>query len=383
LRTAYPIVPLGKILTRRKEEIGVEDDGEYARLTIRLNGQGIVLRDRVAGSRIGTKRQFIARAGQLVLSKIDARNGAFGILPADCDGAIITGNFWAFEVNTALLEPLFLRYFTTTPLFIDFCIRASEGTTNRRYLQESRFLNQSVPLPPIAAQRRCIERIQEIEKRVLRIHQLRDESTIILDNLLLDAHRQIAKDAPKRPLGEIAPLNRRPVNLEMGRSYPQIAVRSFGRGTMHKPPISCEEITWQKLYLVREGDILVSNIKAWEGALAVADHDDDGRVGSHRYLTFVPREGIATARFICFYLLSPAGLKEVSDASPGSADRNRTLNVSPFLNIQIPSPSYSAQRRFDEIYRRAIDARRRRMHTSDDLQLVIPAVVKRAFDGAL
>src|SRR5437773_7462767 len=38
--------------------------------------------------------------------------------------------------------------------------------------------------------------------------------------------------------------------------------------------------------------ILVSNIKAWEGALAVAKPEDDGRVGSHRYLTCVPNKGV-------------------------------------------------------------------------------------------
>ena len=33
------------------------------------------------------------------MSKIDARNGAFGIVPPEADGAIITGNFWVYDVN--------------------------------------------------------------------------------------------------------------------------------------------------------------------------------------------------------------------------------------------------------------------------------------------
>src|SRR5439155_21209631 len=119
---------------RVKDEVIIRDDEAYTRLTIRMNGNGIVQRDRVAGHEIGTKKQFIARAGQLVLSKIDARNGAFGILPLQCDNAIITGNFWAFDADQARLIPKFFDYQTKTRLFVDFCIRASEGTTNRLYL---------------------------------------------------------------------------------------------------------------------------------------------------------------------------------------------------------------------------------------------------------
>src|SRR5207249_366034 len=147
-----------------------------ARLTIKLNGKGIVLRDRVMGGEIGTKRQFLARTGQLVLSKIDARNGAFGILSADCDRAIITGNFWAFDVDTNRLLPAYFDYLTKTPLFLDFCIRASEGTTNRRYLQEDSFLSQEISLPPLPEQRRIVARIEELAAKINEARALRQQA---------------------------------------------------------------------------------------------------------------------------------------------------------------------------------------------------------------
>src|SRR6266550_3177673 len=134
MSAASDFVQLGDIIRRIKDEIQVRDDETYARLTIKLNGRGIVLRDRVLGSGIGTKKQFRARVGQLVLSKIDARNGAFGILPLACDNAIITGNFWAFDVDTNRMLPAYFDWLTKTSLFVDFCVRASEGTTNRKYL---------------------------------------------------------------------------------------------------------------------------------------------------------------------------------------------------------------------------------------------------------
>ena len=101
--------------------------------------------------------------------------------------------------------------------------------------------------------------------------------------------------------------------------------------------------------MVKAGDILISNIKAWEGAIAVAAIGDDGRVGSHRYLTCVPRPSVATARFVCFYLLTPEGLHEVGEASPGSADRNRHLAQRHCFKFR-SSTSFEHQLWFDRLY---------------------------------
>src|SRR2546423_127884 len=111
----FPMVPLRELVQRKKDEIIVQDSEVYSRLTIHLNGKGISLRDKVLGSEIGTKLQFIVSVGQLLLSKIDARNGAFGIVPSECDEAIITGNFWVFDVDHTRLDIKFFDYLTKTP----------------------------------------------------------------------------------------------------------------------------------------------------------------------------------------------------------------------------------------------------------------------------
>jgi restriction endonuclease S subunit len=105
------------------------------------------MRDSLLGEKIGTKKQFMVKADQLLLSKIDARNGAFGIVPKDLDGAIITGNFWAYDINDALVDNEFIRQFVQTESFSEFCKRSSSGATNRRYLDETIFLNQLIVLP--------------------------------------------------------------------------------------------------------------------------------------------------------------------------------------------------------------------------------------------
>lgn len=153
----FELTPIGKFLKRNKTPIDIEDAKEYKRVTIKVNNGGIFLRDIELGKNIGTKKQFLIKKGQFLLSKIDARNGAFGVVPGEVDGAIITGNFWTFDVDYSKINPYFLALITTTPEFIRFSENASNGTTNRHYLQEDLFLAQKIPLPPLSEQNRIVE----------------------------------------------------------------------------------------------------------------------------------------------------------------------------------------------------------------------------------
>lgn len=152
----YRFVKIGQFLSRNKISIDIKDNLEYKRVTIKTNNGGISQRDIQIGVKIGTKKQFLLTSGQFLLSKIDARNGAFGVVPEELDGAIITGNFWTFDVNSSLINPHYLTLITTTPFFIQFAENASSGSTNRHYLQEKLFLDQYIPLPSLDEQNKLV-----------------------------------------------------------------------------------------------------------------------------------------------------------------------------------------------------------------------------------
>lgn len=160
--TKYPLVQIKEFLTRNKTAIEIQDDVYYKRATIKVRNGGIFLRDTVIGSKIGTKNQFVISKGQFLLSKIDARNGAFGVVPDVLDGGVITGNFWTFDVDYSKVNPHYLALLTTTNQFIEFCEQASNGTTNRHYLQEPLFLDIKVPLPSLAEQNKLVEEYNNI-----------------------------------------------------------------------------------------------------------------------------------------------------------------------------------------------------------------------------
>lgn len=167
----FKLVKIGDFLLRSKDTIEIQDKQMYKRVTIRINNGGILLRDKVIGAEIGTKNQFLVKEGQFLLSKIDARNGAFGVVPHECDKAVITGNFWTFDVNMKLINPYFLSMLTTTKQFLKFCQKSSNGTTNRHYLQEELFLTQQVPLPSLEKQAELIAKFIELKDIIKKAEQ--------------------------------------------------------------------------------------------------------------------------------------------------------------------------------------------------------------------
>lgn len=151
-------------LKRIKNTVEIKDGISYKRVTVSGNHKGVSLRDKVDGSKIGTKKQFTITGGDFILSKIDARNGAFGIIPKSLDGAIITGNFWTYKVDTQLVDIEWFFYFTHSFNFIQICIESSTGSTHRKYLDEKVFLNHNIVLPSKAEQIEMVKRYKEQSK---------------------------------------------------------------------------------------------------------------------------------------------------------------------------------------------------------------------------
>lgn len=156
----YELVKIGEFLIRNKNRITIDDNTEYKRVTIRMNNNGIALRDRVMGKNIGTKKQFLIQEGQFLLSKIDARNGAFGLATKEVDAAIITADFFAYEIDKSKIEPYFLVLMTTTKQFQKFAQGASSGTTGRQRIDEKKFLDVKIPLPSLEIQTKIVKAYQ-------------------------------------------------------------------------------------------------------------------------------------------------------------------------------------------------------------------------------
>ncbi len=154
---AYPMMRIGDFLKRNKTAVAIQDGVKYKRVTIKVRNGGVVLRDEVMGENIGTKKQFLVSEGQFILSKIDARNGAMGIIPTELDGAVVTQDFLPYDIDTTKVNPQYFVLVCTTKQFIAFCQSCSSGTTNRQRVDEAQFLNIKVPVPSLDEQNKLVK----------------------------------------------------------------------------------------------------------------------------------------------------------------------------------------------------------------------------------
>lgn len=153
-------------------------------------------------------------------------------------------------------------------------------------------------------------------------------------------------------VSEVATLRRERVEVDPSMVYREVGVRSFGKGLFHKEPVTGADLGTKRVFEIRPGDLILSNVFAWEGAIAVAGEAEEGMIGSHRFMTYVVDPARADARYLRHFFLSDGGLELIRRASPGSAGRNRTLGIDAFEALQIRLPPVADQQRIaDQIDR--------------------------------
>lgn len=133
----YKRVRIGNVVSLNKDIICVEPNIEYTRLTVKLFNKGIQERDTVIGALIGTKRQTRVKGGQFIISKIDGKSAAFGIVDSSLEGAIVTPDFLVYDIDKTQILPEYLELVLTNDAILNQFSNSSSGTTGRRRLSQN------------------------------------------------------------------------------------------------------------------------------------------------------------------------------------------------------------------------------------------------------
>ena len=165
--------------------------------------------------------------------------------------------------------------------------------------------------------------------------------------------------------------------------YPELGIRCFGKGTFHKPALTGLEVATKKIFQIKEGDLVFSNVFAWEGGIAVATEEDNDRYGSHRFISCVADKEKSLEEFLCFHFLSPKGLEDINACSPGGAGRNKTLGLDKLMRIKIPVPDITLQKEFVELLHKVTTIKNHHTQTEKELTQLLPSLLYKAFKGEL
>jgi type I restriction enzyme S subunit len=375
---------LGELLRLDLDKVRVDAATSYPMVGVLSFGRGLFEREPIENGNTSYKHFYRLKAEHIVMSQLFGWEGALSLSSEKFSGKFLSPQFPTFLCDTARIDRSFLGWALRRPiLWADLSTRATGMGDRRRTLNPDALFACEIPLPPMAEQRRIVARIEELVAHIHEARDLRQQEEQEIQQMLHGMFQCISSGASRYPMRDIAPQIRRPVQIDDQAWYPELGVRSFGKGTFHKPALTGFEIGNKRIFKIEPGDLIFSNVFAWEGAIAVAKPEDAGRVGSHRFITCVPKPEFATARFLNFYFLTREGIELIRAASPGGAGRNRTLGLAALDAIEVPVPSIEQQRWFDELQVKVDELKRLQAEIAVELDALLPSILNRAFKGEL
>lgn len=147
---------IGDLLRPRNETVDRAKHSFADLQPITIHFGGNISRRSVKDGRDYTMALKWVRPNDLVLSKIDLKNGAVGILPADWSNAVVTTHFAVYEPDTTRVFPLYLRYLVQTGEFKRWLWANRSGADGRTEVKLPVFEDLEIPLPDLAEQQAIV-----------------------------------------------------------------------------------------------------------------------------------------------------------------------------------------------------------------------------------
>lgn len=380
---AWPKVALGELLRPANDPVRVEQDKNYPNFGIYSFGRGLFAKPPINGMQTSAGTLYRVRAGNFIYSRLFAFEGSYGLVDASLDGHFVSNEYPSFSIDRSRLEPGFLKAYFQFPKVWQEIAMGSKGVGSRRIrVQPDKVLAYQIPVPPLYEQQALVARLDALAEKSQRVEAHLDAVEHHAEHLLALRFRDAIADAPLRTMAEVAPMVRREQSINLDGSYPELGIRSFGKGTFHKPPLSGSEVGTKRLYRIEPGDLLFSNVFAWEGAIAIAQHADAGRFGSHRFITCQANPQLTTAEFLRYYFLTDEGMLKIGEASPGGAGRNRTLGLEKLMAIKVPMPPMATLRIFDRLQAEVAALKAEHVAIRESNAALLPATLERVFSAA-
>ncbi len=397
----WPTVALGDVLAKSDNWIDIKPVERYRQVTVRLWGKGVVQRGEVSGAEIAAGRQLAVHAGQFILSRIDARNGAFGLVPRSLEGAVVSNDFPTFVVNTQRVLPSYLDWLSKTHNFVDLCKAASEGTTNRVRLKEDRFLATAINLPPLDEQRRIVARIEELAAKIEEARGLRRQAGEEAKLLTTASARQLLAqvDTPTTELRHW--LNQERDGIQTGPFGAQLSSSDFTDSGTPILTISNVQFNGLKLdnlrhvtpekasqlarYKLKKGDILFARMGTI-GRCCLVPEEAEGWLINYHIIRVALSTDVVEPRYM-FWVLRASTDVETYLAEKIRGATREGVNSAIVGGLPCRVPDLEEQRRIvsylDGLETKLDALKLMQTETAAELDALLPSVLDKAFSGEL
>lgn len=379
---AWPPVPLGKIAALIKRPEAPVPGTVYRQVGVKLWGVGAYEREPIDGANTKYKTLSRVEAGDIIVNKIWARNGSVAVISEALAGCYVSGEFPTYSPIPEKLDPRWFHWFTKTHDCWEQCDEKSRGTSGKNRIRPELFLEIKVPLPPLNGQRRIVARIEQLAAKIQEARQLREEASERAGSFVSSAHVHAAADRTVK-LAQILALREDRETVQPGKSYPQVGVRGFGGGLFAKEAVEAHQTTYKAFNRLYHGAVVLSQVKGWEGAVAVCDSRLGGKYASPEYRTFQCNPEAALPDYLAKVFATPWFWTKLAELTRGVGARRERIRPEMFLGMEIPMPTVDQQRNLLPSLHLLDALKRLQAETAAELDALLPSILDKAFRGEL
>jgi type I restriction enzyme S subunit len=186
---------------------------------------------------------------------------------------------------------------------------------------------------------------------------------------------------PRRRLGCGLSINLEEVAVRPGETYDICGVYGFGRGVFGRGAIDGSETSYAHLHRLREKTLVMSRLKAFEGALAVVPAEFTGCYVSPEYPTFEVNQSQLSPDYLRHLCAWEPFWRSLAQMSRGLGARRERVPASQLLEAEVPFPDLTEQHKIAEVLDRLALADKLASHQEAVLRALQPSLINAAFAG--
>jgi type I restriction enzyme S subunit len=394
-----PRLKFGEFLRPNSRPYTLGPDEDANLVGMRLYGKGPFHREFKTAMRIAKKTHFVVRKGDVIYNKLFAWKGTFGIVPGSLDGMYVSDKFPTYELNREAVDEDFLRWYMRHPALWEEARTMSTGSAalSKLTLNPPKFLLLTMPVPPLAEQRRVVRRIEELankigEARALTLQCAAQVAAItrsMLDHLCRDINSSgILRNVLKAP-----PRNGWSAKCDNADAGVPVLSLAAVTGFQYRSSEFKRTSLWADPdghFWLRPGDLLItrSNTPELVGHAAIYDGQPFPCVYPDLMMRLDVDQGAANPRFVWYWLQTPVVREFIRLRAKGTSPTMKKISQGTVSAIPYPTAlSLSAQKRIvdelDSLHVMTQQAQALQVQSGSELDAFLPAVLDLAFRGEL
>lgn len=379
MKNGWSRATFGDLFDLDLDSVAVDASASYQMVGVLSYGRGLFGKPPVGGADTSYKTFYRLHSGQLVVSQLFGWEGAIAPVTSEFEGAYVSSQFPTFRPK-ANLDAGFARWVLRNPTVWEQLKGAAKGMGDRRRtLSPEIFFGVSTVMPPLAEQQRIASHLDAIQTSLNCAQKLREASVVETQAFTVSLHHHLSKGRV-RQLNQLLRLDEEQMPIKADGSYPQVGIRSFGEGMFRKPPTLGSETTYRVFNVLRAGKLVMSQVKGWEGAVAVCPADLDGWFVSPEYRTFACREGECDPDYLAHLVRTRWFHQLLSEATRGVGARRERIRPEMLLGIEVPFPDLADQRTAQASIERLTQATALASQSAPHTEALLPSLLDRIFN---